>query len=100
MSNVAVLQELGRRIRVRRLELDVSQANLAEQAGVSRSSIQQLEAGKGVRLAAFVRVLRALHALDELDIFLQDHGPSPLQLAMLHGKDRKRASRKNEDDVW
>ena len=39
-----------------------------------------------------VQVLRALGSIQELDKFLPDSGPSPIQIAKLKGRERQRAS--------
>ncbi len=92
MNDDAVLTEIGRRVQVHRLNLNMTQAAVAEQAGVSRRVLQKLESGKPCSLAIMVRVLRTLGKLDTLDSFLPEMGPSPLQLAKLKGRERKRAS--------
>jgi transcriptional regulator with XRE-family HTH domain len=43
MSDEALLQELGRRIARLRLERNLSQAQLAEQAGISKRTLERLE---------------------------------------------------------
>lgn len=58
---IANANELGRFIRERRRQLDLTQAGLALQAEVSRRWLSDLEAGK--ETAEFGRVLRTLHAL-------------------------------------
>jgi putative transcriptional regulator len=47
----------------------------------------------------WLRVLRALDVLDQLDAFLPDPGISPLQLVRMQGRERQRASgRRRMDD--
>jgi len=43
-------------------------------------------------MLTFVQVLRALGVLDELDSLLPDPGISPLEIARMKGRMRKRAS--------
>jgi len=58
MSDEALLQELGRRIARLRLERNLSQAQLAEQAGISKRTLEGLEAGAAAtQLSLFLRVL-------------------------------------------
>ncbi len=92
MSDQAVLVEIGRRVQVHRLNLNLTQAAVAEKAGISRRVLQKLENGDPCSLVILVRTLRALGKLDTLDSFLPEPGPSPLQLAKLKGRERKRAS--------
>ena len=93
MSDKAVMAELGRRVQIQRLNLNVPQAELAGKAGISRRALQNLEGGRVCTVALLIRVLRALGKLDALDFFVPEPGLSPLQLAKLKGRERKRAGR-------
>ncbi|MBX3287520.1 MAG: helix-turn-helix transcriptional regulator [Actinobacteria bacterium] len=55
-------KHLGALARARRLDLDLSQARVAEQAGVSRQWVVAFEAGKPT--AEVGNVLRVIRALD------------------------------------
>ena len=92
MSDKAVLRELGSRIQGRRLAMNISQSELTRKAGVARKVIQNIEGGQGATLKGFVRILRALGLATELEFFLPEPGPSPLELAKLKGRERLRAS--------
>jgi len=92
MSNKAILQELGMRIQRSRLTANISQLALARRAGVARKVIQNIESSRSCTLAGLLRILRVLGLLDNLDAFLPEPGPSPIQLARLKGRERQRAS--------
>ena len=92
MSDIAVLAEVGQRVRQERLNQNVEQAVLARRAGISQRTLQRLEAGSVSTLATMVRVLRALGKLNAIDAFLPPPGISPIQLARLSGAKRQRAS--------
>jgi transcriptional regulator with XRE-family HTH domain len=92
MNNLAVLREIGVRVRRERLNQNLTQERLAREAGVSRRVILDLEKGKGCVLSSLVEILRALGKLNQLDAFLPDPGISPLQLAKFKGRERQRAS--------
>ena len=92
MSDTAVLAEVGQRMQQERLNQNMEQAILARQAGISRRTLQRLEAGGVATLATMLRVLRVLGKLSALDVFLPPPGISPLQLARLRGARRQRAS--------
>src|ERR1039457_5965318 len=91
MSEKAVLEELGRRVQGQRLNENLTQAEVARKAGVSRRALQRLESGQGCTLSLLIRVLRVLGKLDQLDAFLPEPGLSPIQLAKLKGHERRRA---------
>ena len=95
MSNKAVLAEIGGRISRQRLNRNITQADLARRAGVSRIVVQRIESGSGSTFENLVRVLRILGLLDNLDVFVPDTGPSPIQLVELRGRERIRAAGKH-----
>lgn len=92
LTDDATLQELGRRLARLRLERNLTQRQLADDAGVERKGVLRLEAGDPVQIVTLVRVLRALGRLDALDSLLPEAGPSPMELLQLHGRERQRAS--------
>lgn len=93
MNDKGILQELGNRIRNNRLSSNISQRKLASQAGVSMTVIQNIEYGKTATITGFLRVMRALRLLGQLDLFLPVARFSPLEIVKLEGKRRKRASK-------
>lgn len=97
MSEKATLEELGRRLQSQRLNANLSQAEVAHKAGVSRRALQNLEGGRVGTVSLLIRVLRVLGKAQQLDALLPETGPSPIQLAKLKGRERQRASgrRKN-----
>lgn len=84
LTDEAVLQELGARIAGRRIEYNLTQAMLAEQAGVSKRTVERLEAGASTQLTSFIRILRELGLLHTLEQLLPDKRPGPM--ALLRGK--------------
>ncbi len=91
LSDKAVEQELGSRIRALRLRRNTTQQQLAEATVLSLNTIKALESGRG-KLASLIAVLRELGALDNLDSFIPEISISPLQLAKRQGRVRERAS--------
>jgi hypothetical protein len=89
-----MLQELGKRLRQWRLNRNISQVEVAEKAKVAASVVRRLEAGEGSNLLGLIRVLRVLRLLDGVDLLIQDVPPSPIAMAKLRGKQRKRAGTK------
>ncbi len=80
MTDQAIVEELGQRIKQRRIHKRYTQKELAERAGVNVNTIQNLEYGKSVTLAVLIQVLRALKDLDHLDAFLPEVEESPLMV--------------------
>ena len=92
MSNGAILKLLGDRLKQERLNQNLTQASLAERAGVSIALIKSVEGGSGCSLGNFIKLLRPLNKLDNLDLFLPEPGISPIELARLSGRERKEAT--------
>ncbi len=84
-SPAAISEELGERLKQARLNANMTQLALAEQAGVSRKVVINAEKGK-VQLLALVAMLQVLQLTQQLDNFLPKPTLSPIQLAKLQGK--------------
>lgn len=92
MNDDVILSELGRRIGRVRLDKNITQAQLAQQAGVSKRTIERLEAGAvGTQLSGFIRVCRVLGLLERFELLLPEPVPSPLAQLKYRGKERQRA---------
>ena len=94
MSNEAVLQEIGRSMARRRVELELTQAALAEQAGVAKRTVERIEAGLSIQTANLIRIFRVLGLIEGMAVLIPETGPRPLDLLKLKGKQRQRASAK------
>jgi transcriptional regulator with XRE-family HTH domain len=92
LTDDAVLAELGARIASRRIELQLTQAAVAEQAGVAKRTLERMEAGLTSQLTTLIRVLRVLDAASGLDGVIPEPGPRPMDLLHSKGKARQRAS--------
>ena len=92
LTDDAVLAELGARIAGRRIELQLTQAAVAEQAGIAKRTLERMEAGLTSQSATLIRVLRVLDAASGLDGLIPESGPRPMDLLKQKGKIRKRAS--------
>ena len=97
MSPAAISLELGQRLKRARLNTDITQAELAKRTGLNRRTILNAEKGK-VQLENLIAILAALDLINQLNTFLPDQQLSPLQLAKLKGRERKRASGKSSPD--
>jgi len=90
-SDKYIAKELGHRIKALRLQKNITQKELAEAATLSLNSIKFIESGRG-KLSSLIAVLRELDALDHLNNFIPEISISPIQLAKMQGRVRKRAS--------
>jgi transcriptional regulator with XRE-family HTH domain len=96
LSDSRVLESIGERIGRHRLDRNLTQAELASAAGVSKRTIERLEAGESTQLSNFIRILRALELLPGFDALIPAPAPSPLNQLKLQGRQRQRASSARE----
>jgi len=104
LSDDAILAEIGERIGHHRLNLQLTQADLAEQAGVAKRTVERIEAGASAQMSSMIRVFRVLGLLPGLDRIIPEAGPGPMDLLKRKGKMRKRASSSRSpdrsDELW
>ena len=92
LSDKAAMALVGERIQRERLNQNLTQVGLAERAGIGVRTVRSLEAGQKPTVETLIRALRGLGKLGALDALLPEPGLSPLQLARLQGRERRRAS--------
>ena len=90
LSNAAIVQETGKRLKAVRLKKRFSQQELAERAGISVFTVAQIEHGKPVSIAMIIPVLRGLRLLDNLEALLPELDISPVEMLKFKGKQPKR----------
>ncbi|WP_084004149.1 helix-turn-helix domain-containing protein [Cupriavidus pauculus] len=82
--------EIGARLRLKRLERNLTADELAKRAGLGRNAIGDIEAGKDVRVSTLIKVMRALSMLSNLDAAFPDALPTSEALNK-RGQVRERA---------
>lgn len=90
--------DLCKRIQKIRLARNITQAQLASEAGVSASTIYRLENGIKVSFDTFIRVLIAFGLQSTLQLVLPDPEIRPIERASRAGIERQRARGKDTDD--
>ena len=98
MSDKAIMEVIGHFVQWHRLNQNKSQEQVAEAAGISRSTLSLLERGEKVRIDSFIQVLRVLDLLYIIDVFQIKEQISPLEYAKLGKKQRKQASPKKTNN--
>jgi transcriptional regulator with XRE-family HTH domain len=92
LASIDALQaDLGHRLEQLRLGRNISQHDLARQAGVSRRTITRLETGQSVSLDTLLRVMRALGLIGRVATLLPDPEVRPIDRVRLKTKERRRA---------
>lgn len=106
MPETTMLTELGERAQRYRVGMNLTQAELAKNAGVSQRTIERLEAGSSVQLGKLVRILRALQLSANLDQLIPEASIRPIQLAGSKAEvrhrsyKRRKAASKVQGWVW
>ena len=96
-SDEAIVGELGARLERVRLERNLTQAQLADRAGVSKRTVERLESGSvATQLSGFIRICRALDLVEHFNLMVPEPLPSPIEQLKLHGRTRQRASAKRK----
>ncbi|MDA3879360.1 MAG: helix-turn-helix domain-containing protein [Prolixibacteraceae bacterium] len=99
LSDSAIVTQIGNFVKKNRLRQNITQAKLAEMAGLNRWTISQLENGESVNLASLIQILRALDVLYVLSQFEFIDEISPLEYAKLKKKEKERARSKNSKET-
>jgi len=90
-SSIQIEKAVCQRLEKVRLSRNITQKQLAEEAGVSRRTIGRMEKGEGVSLNTFIRVMSALDIVQNLEILLPDPSLQPVKLINKTQKQRYRA---------
>lgn len=87
-----VCAELGARVRARRLQLNLSVAELAQRSGLSQPTVSALERSGRCTLVSFARVMEALNAMADLQPVLERNPRSIQEMRTLAAvPERKRS---------
>ena len=91
-SDKELIQLWGLKLKELRLEKNISQEDLANKTGMSRSSIAAIEGGRNFSALSLISILRVLEKLDMVEQFFQQKEImlSPMELYERQKKQRKR----------
>ena len=99
ISDKALLELIGSYLKETRLRQNKTQQELAEAAGINRSTLVQMESGGGGGLLTFVQIMRALDQLSVFKNFEIEDQISPLLLAKMQRNKRQRASSTSKNSL-
>jgi transcriptional regulator with XRE-family HTH domain len=95
LTDESILRELGVRLARVRLERNLTQAALAEQAGISKRTVERLESGTvATHLSGLLRVCRVLGLMEQFENLIPEEVASPMAQLKRQGEKRQRASGK------
>jgi DNA-binding XRE family transcriptional regulator len=98
MSNTAIIDEIGLRIKAYRLKMRYTQRELAKLAGVSVFTIAKIETGLPVSISMLIPVLRVFGLLDNLGMLFPEIELSPVVLMKLKRKTPKKIRTSKKTD--
>jgi len=67
LTDAATLKEIGQRLASKRIAENLTQEEVAKNAGVSKSTVERIESGNSTQVSNLIRVLRNFSLLEALD---------------------------------
>lgn len=93
-SDFDLINKIGQQLKNIRLEQNLTQAMVARESGIDRTTLSLIEKGNVTSLLTIIQILRTLNKLELLEpFFLNAPQISPIKMAKLNTKQRKRASK-------
>jgi len=92
------LEEIGLRLARERIRKELTQAELANEAGIGKRTLERLENGQSVQLTSFIRVLERLDLGDTLIALLPDPQPTPIELVERATSEPRRVYKKRKPE--
>ena len=83
---------LGEKIRSYRINLNITQKQLAAKSGVSLSTVIRLESGASIQLEGLIKIIDALGLGANLELLIPEQSVRPSDYLYENTKERKRAS--------
>jgi len=95
----SIIVELGSRIQQYRISSQITQAELAEQCGISLKTIARIENGEDLKLSNLIKIMNVFGITENLDILVPE--PRPNYKAIFEEKSiRKRVRTTKKDNNW
>lgn len=89
MTDIAIVSEIGKRMKATRVKKKFTQAEVAERAGLSVFTVSQIETGKNTSLASLIAVMRVLKLLENIEALVPEQVISPVSLLSKQTKNKK-----------
>lgn len=91
-SDKELIRKWGEKLKSLRIEANLSQTELAEKTGLSRSSIAEIERGRNFSIASLISIARTLNILEKFEFFFknEEFALTPMEIYEKEKKKRKR----------
>ena len=99
-SNKEILKEIGRRIQRQRINIGLTQLQLAEKAGVSVRTVTNVECGNDAKMSVILSILRAENILGNIDSLLEEETIRPSDYLQLKKPRQRVGNRKVKSNNW
>jgi len=95
-SDKELIRKWGEKLSALRVNAGLSQTELAQKTGMSRSSIAGIENGRNFSIASLLSISRSLEFLEEFEFFIKKemHELTPMEIYEKEKKRKKRAGYK------
>jgi len=93
-GNIYIIKIIGQFIKHHRLKQNKTQTQIAKASGINRWTLSQIENGEAISLTSLIQILRTLDLLNIFNEFMIREEVSPIEMAKLEQKRRKRARNK------
>ncbi|PHR46947.1 MAG: hypothetical protein COA32_08455 [Fluviicola sp.] len=95
-SDKELIRKWGAKLKRLRVDAGMSQTELAEKTGMSRSSIAEIEKGRNFSIGSLLSISRALNQLDQFEFFFkeEEYKLTPMEIYEREKKKRKRGGYK------
>lgn len=95
-SDKELIRKWGAKLKRLRVDEGLSQTELAEKTGMSRSSIAEIEKGRNFSIGSLISISRALNQLDKFEFFFkeEEYKLTPMEIYEREKKKRKRGGYK------
>lgn len=96
LSDKELIRKWGEKLKSLRIGANLSQTDLANKTGMSRSSIAEIEKGRNFSICSLISISRVLDILNEYEFFLKEetHELTPMEIYEREQKKRKRGGYK------
>lgn len=102
-NNKTIMEEMGRRIKDVRVCMNLTQADMADRAGLSLATVVRMEKGESVKVENVLNVFRTIGVLQNVNLLVQEQTLRPTDMVDQTNK-RQRASRAGRKDkqewIW
>lgn len=103
LADPMIMQQIGEKLKKTRLKQNITQMNLAEESGISISTLKKIENGEIASFDSLLRMLRTLGLLDVLLPLVEEEQLTPNEYYELVNaaskKTRKRACGKIRQNI-